>query len=310
MRDSVAAGTSGARLSGRTVLVTGGTSGTGLACAVACHRLGAEVVLGSRSQERYAEIAEHLGPVRVRPFIADLAEPASVTDALAGLLAEGPAPTDLVHSAAGGLEPILRPLLRAVAGLRRMPPGAERDEAIGRRRQELRQLVEVTSDAAMRVNAEGPRLLIEGLLPAFTNGARIIVFASLWSEGAASGLCPAFYGAVARSKTDFERWLDTEARAWVGRDIVATVLVGHIISDTSTGKLIDRNVVPLLSEDDQVQFRAGYVTTEETAAAVTEILTDATRRAGKLHRLYVFGGAALAAGVPPEILAAVGKVPL
>jgi NAD(P)-dependent dehydrogenase (short-subunit alcohol dehydrogenase family) len=310
MRDAGGKGSSGGRLAGRTVLVTGATSGTGLACAVECHRLGAHVWLGSRSRERYEEVARHLGPRRVHPFIADLAEPASITRALATLLAEGPRPTDLVHSAAGGLEPILRPLLRTVAAVRRMTPGPERDAALAQHREELARLVEATSEVATRVNTEGPRVLVEGLAPALPRGARIVAFASIWSEAAERGGCPAFYGAVARSKLEFERWLAGAARGWVGRGIVATVLVGHIISDTSTGKLIDRNIAPLLSDEDQDRFRAGYVTTGETATAVADILTDRTRRPGILHRLYLAGAGGLALSVPPEVWAVAARVPL
>ena len=65
-------------LAGRTILVTGGTSGTGLAVAKAAHRLGADVLIGSRSQTSYAEAAAAIGGDRVAPFIADFADPRSL----------------------------------------------------------------------------------------------------------------------------------------------------------------------------------------------------------------------------------------
>ncbi|TMD79834.1 MAG: SDR family NAD(P)-dependent oxidoreductase, partial [Chloroflexi bacterium] len=117
-------------LAARTILVTGGTSGTGLAVAKAAHRLGADVLLGSRSQTSYAEAVAPIGDDRVAPFIADFADPRSLEAALDRVEMALNRPTDIVHCAAGGLEPMLRPLLRATAALRRTEPGPEREAAI------------------------------------------------------------------------------------------------------------------------------------------------------------------------------------
>jgi NAD(P)-dependent dehydrogenase (short-subunit alcohol dehydrogenase family) len=310
LRDAVGGSPGSSSLSGRTVLITGGTSGTGLACADACHGQGAAIVVGSRSQERYAEAAARLGDVRVHPFLADLADPASVAQALTVLEGEGVRPTDVVHSAAGGLEPIVRPLMRAVVGLRRVDPGAERKAAIARAREELIHLVDETSAAAMRVNVDGPRRLIEGLRRALPDGARVITFASVWSEGTTSGGCPAFYRSVAESKKAFERWLEAVAADPTSHRIQATVLVAHIISDTSTGKLIDRNLVPLMTEPDQVAFRAAYVSTEQVAAAVIQLLAEPQGDAGRLRRVYLDGRDGLIADIPPEVRAVASRVPL
>lgn len=60
-------------LAGRCVLVTGGTSGIGLATAEACLRAGADVVVTSRSLSRAEEACARLGS-HARPALLDLAD--------------------------------------------------------------------------------------------------------------------------------------------------------------------------------------------------------------------------------------------
>lgn len=293
-------------MAGRTILVTGGTSGTGLAVAVAAHRLGADILIGSRSHDSYAEAAAQVGSDRVRPFIADMGEAASL-DRAVDAIADARL-TDVVHCAAGGLEPLLRPLLRATAAVRRTEPGPERESALARHRDELDRLVHENSASAFAVNDEGPRHLLQRLAPALPDGARVIVFSSLWSEGVRRGECPAFYWSVAESKTRFEEWLDAKADEWNPR-IRAAVLVGHLISDTSMGRLIDRNLLPIMAPEDVPPFRAGYVTSEEAAEATIEALTMPLEP-GALRRYYLVGSPKLTENPDPAIMAVVGRMPL
>ncbi|TMC86517.1 MAG: SDR family NAD(P)-dependent oxidoreductase [Chloroflexi bacterium] len=138
---------SAAPLAGRTLLVTGASSGTGLAGVLAWHRLGAEILVGSRSAASCADVADRMGNVRVHPFVADLGDPAGIDVAIDNLEGSGNTPTDILHFAAGGLEPILRPLLRLTAGLRRIAPSQGRDQALVDGRAEMERLV-----AAPRAN--------------------------------------------------------------------------------------------------------------------------------------------------------------
>lgn len=288
------------------MLVTGGTSGTGLAVAAAVHRLGAEVVIGSRSAESYAEAAARVGSDRVRPFLADMGDAASLDRAVDAI--EKVQLTDVVHCAAGGLEPLLRPLLRATAALKRTEPGPEREAAIARQHDEMERLVHENAATAFAVNDQGPRHLLERLASALPAGARIIVFSSLWSEGVRRGDCPAFYWSVAESKTRFEEWLDAKAREWSPR-ISAAVLIGHLISDTSMGKLIDRNLVQFMEPEDAPPFRAGYMTSEEAAQGTIEALTMPLEP-GALRRYYLIGSPKLTQDPDPAIMAIVGRMPL
>jgi len=296
-------------LGGRTILVTGASSGTGLAGALAWHRLGATILVGSRSAAKCTEIADRVGNVRVHAFVADLGDMPTIDAAIDDLAKSGVEPTDIVHCAAGGLEPILRPLLRITAGLRRMPPSEARDQAFAAGRAELERLVGATSAKAMSVNYEGPRRLLERLGPALGGGGQIVLLSSFWSGMVGQG-CPAFYRSVADSKTLLERWLDTQARQLASRNIAATVLVAHLIIDTSTAKLIDRNVAPLMSAEDQAVFRAGYVTTEQTVTATTRLLLQPVSPKGRLRRVYQAGSDELTDEVDPETRAVVSRVPL
>jgi len=296
-------------LAGRTLLVTGASSGTGLAGALAWHRLGAEIVVGSRSAASCAQVADRMGNARVHPFVADLGDPSAIDLAIGHLEGSGVAPTDIVHFAAGGLEPILRPLLRLTAGLRRMAPSRERDQAFADGRAEMERLVAATSATGMAVNYEGPRRLFERIGPTMPDGGRIILFASVWSEMAGAG-CPAFYSSVAESKTRLEKWLNTEAREAALRNVAATVMVAHVISDTSTGRLIDRNIAPLMTPEDQSAFRAAYVTTEQTITATTRLLLGPPGLKGLLRRVYQVGSDELTEAIAPEVRAVASRVPL
>jgi 3-oxoacyl-[acyl-carrier protein] reductase len=62
-------------LVGRTVLVTGGTSGIGRAIAMMLAAGGARVAIQGRSAERAAEVAAALGAAHAGSFLANLAEP-------------------------------------------------------------------------------------------------------------------------------------------------------------------------------------------------------------------------------------------
>lgn len=296
-------------LAGRTILVTGGTSGTGLAVAKAVHEHGADVLIGSRSQASYAEAAAQVGDGDgVAPFIADFADPPSLESALDRLEMALSRPTDIVHCAAGGLEPLLRPLLRATAALRRTEPGPEREAAIKRQQALLEQLVKENARTAFEVNNDGPRWLFERLVPMLAGGGRIIVYSSLWSEGVRRGDCPAFYWSVAESKTQFEEWLDESAHQW-GSRFGAAVLIGHLISDTSMGKLIDRNLVQFMAPEDVPPFRAGYITSEQAAEATIDALTRPLE-GGALRRFYLAGSAELTTELDSQLMAVVGRMPL
>src|SRR5207249_11591348 len=133
--------------------------------------------------------------------------------------------------------------------------------AVGRR-DELDRMVAVKAAGAFVVNRVGHRWRFERLVHMLRDGGGLIVYSSLWSEGVRRGDCPAFYWSVAESKTQFEEWLDQAAHEW-GLRFSAAVLIGHLISDTSMGKLIDRNMVQFMAPEDVPPFRSGYITSDQ-----------------------------------------------
>lgn len=66
-------------LEGKTVLVTGASSGIGRETALICSRMGATVVITARDQERLQETREQLGERCYAEVIADLTNPDDVT---------------------------------------------------------------------------------------------------------------------------------------------------------------------------------------------------------------------------------------
>ena len=72
------------RLDGKIALVTGASSGIGVAIAQALHRQGAHVVLSGRREAELAALAAELGE-RARVAVADLAEPNAATALVEGV---------------------------------------------------------------------------------------------------------------------------------------------------------------------------------------------------------------------------------
>ncbi len=87
------------QLSGRTILVTGASSGIGRATAMLLSELGARVVLSGRSVERLEETASAMQPCGhlVRPF--ELGNPEGIAEWLSGIVAETGPLNGLAHCA-------------------------------------------------------------------------------------------------------------------------------------------------------------------------------------------------------------------
>ncbi len=146
-------------LDGRTVLVTGGTSGLGLATVEACARLGATVHLLGRDRERGASAARgvrrRVPNAEVLVEECDLGSLAAVADFAADLATRVPSLDGLVHNA-----------------------GLMTD-----RREESLEGHELT----LSVHVLGPHLLTSLLRPALTDDARVVFVTSggMYSESLA-----------------------------------------------------------------------------------------------------------------------------
>eukprot|EP01062_Namystynia_karyoxenos_P070464 TRINITY_DN65839_c0_g1_i1.p1 TRINITY_DN65839_c0_g1~~TRINITY_DN65839_c0_g1_i1.p1 ORF type:complete len:326 (+),score=87.63 TRINITY_DN65839_c0_g1_i1:93-1070(+) len=92
----------GFRLDGRVALITGGSSGIGLAAAKALGRQGAQIAIGSRSRERVSEAANELSrlfPGRVLGVTLDVTSDVSVQNAVMAVVTRFGALHIVVNSA-------------------------------------------------------------------------------------------------------------------------------------------------------------------------------------------------------------------
>jgi len=298
-------------LEGRTVLVTGGSSGTGLALVREAHRLGADIIAGSRSLDRLAAVSDEVGGARFHPFVADLTDERAVNGQLQALAKRGLRPTDLVHSAAGGLEPVVRQLVRRCVALRRVPE-AQLAASLESARSEVRQWVDASREGAMRVNYEAPRTLFDQLAPRLPTGGSITFYSSLWSTFYAQAEVPGFYRGIAESKLALENWLASRSAAWAERGITTAIISGHIMSDTNMGELIDRFLVPFMPAEQQARFRSFYVTTADMVRATIPVLVNAGHHdaRGRLVRSYVVGPSQIVDHLSADTPALADLIPL
>ena len=72
-------------LSGKTVLVTGATSGIGAACAIACANAGAKLIISGRRTDKLNELQHKLGADRVHSLTLDVSDRTAVFDAISSL---------------------------------------------------------------------------------------------------------------------------------------------------------------------------------------------------------------------------------
>lgn len=298
-------------MQGRRVLVTGGASGTGEALVRELHRRDAVVVVGTRDDDRYAALAGALGHTRVEPFIVDITDDDAVRRQLTRLLAHESPVTDLVHCAAGGLDPIMRRLLRTFMRLRRLP-SSERHAEMERLDVDLQSWMDETREFALRVNFEAARTLTECVVPYLPADGTVVFYSSLWSSFHGRGCTPAFYRSVAESKLAFERWLIEKAPAWASRQIAATIISGHVIRDTQLGEVIDKYVVPLLPDGSQERIRSFFIDKAAMVAATMRTLTarETGSSRGSAHHLYVFGRDQVVEHLPLDALEVVLRMPL
>jgi NAD(P)-dependent dehydrogenase (short-subunit alcohol dehydrogenase family) len=258
-------------LSGRTILVTGGTGGAGLATARVLRERGAELVIGSRDPARYADAAEVLGS-GVHPFIADVTDRPAVERAIERLYAAGVAPTDVIHAAAGGMEPLIRGMMRRLVGLRKLP--ADRlGEATRGVREELSPIVAETRELARRVNCEGPAAFLDLLVPRLPRGGSVMFYSSLWASHWPHPQVPIYYEAVAEGKQALERFLEERAPAWGAAGVTTAVISANLITGTRMGTLLDRWCTDLMPPADRERWRSTYVDCADLVEATLRVLT-------------------------------------
>jgi len=136
------------RLKGKRALITGGTTGIGLATARLFLDEGARVAITSRSQASLDVARNELGS-DVRMFVSDASDAAAQKQL-----------ADSVRQAFGALD-----ILFVNAGLVDMRP--------------LEQIDEAAFDRSLNIMLKGPYFLIQALLPVFANPASIVLNGSI-----------------------------------------------------------------------------------------------------------------------------------
>lgn len=181
-------------LEGRTAIVTGGSSGIGLAIAKSLARAGAVTVLVARDKDRLdhavAEIREH--GALVEAVVGDLSSREGIRESAEAVVAVVGEPDILVNSAGTNLRPAMDDLTDEVW------------------------------DAIMTVNLEAPYLLGQRFAPGMGDRGfgRLI---SVSSQQAHRAFVQS--GAYGVSKAGLEALARSQAEAWSSRGVTSNVLV-------------------------------------------------------------------------------------
>lgn len=274
---------------GKPILVTGGTSGIGLETATQLHELGAQIIVGTRSHENFGKVTTILGNERILPFIADLADEKQVEDAIKTLHDQKIQPVAVIHSAAGGMENFLKPVVRKLIRTQRIIDVEEKTIALSELRNEITKNVEESMIEARKINFDGPKRFFEQIVDILPPNSKIIYYSSLWSSiyGQEGADIPEFYKGIASTKNLFEEWMKKNAKEWAAKRIYPAIISGHLVEDSDTGKAISL-FLPLASSEDQQLMKNSYIKKVDMTRATLNVLqSDPATWGGFPLRLFV-----------------------
>lgn len=190
-----------ARLKGKTALITGGTTGIGLATARLFLHEGARVAITGQDAGRVAQAGEALGP-QALALRADVASSADMAAVAARLKEEF-----------GGLD-----IMFANAGIARTIPFAELDDA--------------SIDELIGVNFKGVLYTVRSVLPILRKPASVILTSSTLAEQGMAGM--SVYSATKAAVRSLARSLSAEL---VGQGVRVNVVSPGPIETPIYGKL-------------------------------------------------------------------------
>jgi NAD(P)-dependent dehydrogenase (short-subunit alcohol dehydrogenase family) len=247
----------GTALSGKTALVTGGTSGIGLAVVRRFVDEGAHVVVTGRRQAQLDEVAAELGDA-VTVVRADASDPADVTALFEVVAARGTG-LDAVHVNAGGGE--------------------------------FKPLADVTADdidTAFATNVRGTTLTVQGALPLLNDGSAIVVTGSTAASGTERN-----FGLYGGSKAAIATMTRTWAADLAPRGVrINTVIPGPTETPGLKGLAPD-DPDALLAQMAQGMPFGRLLRPEEIAAVVLFLVSD--QSSGMTgNEVVVDGGASIA----------------
>ncbi|MBR5716319.1 MAG: SDR family oxidoreductase [Bacteroidales bacterium] len=222
-------------LEGKTILVTGASSGIGRATAVECAKLGSRVVISGRNKERLAETFSQLEGEGHLQIVADLSKQEDIDN----LVAQTPALNGLVNNA--GQNSLVT----------------------------VNYIERTDLDTIYQTNVFAPILLTKGLLKKrkILKGGSIVFTSSIASSLSTPGSC--LYASTKASVSSFMRSCAVELG---GRGIRSNaVLPGTIETSLGIGNVPDE----LFAKDKDLYALKRYGKPEEVAYAIIYLLSDA-----------------------------------
>ena len=231
-------------LTGKTILITGASSGIGKATAIACASVGARVVLTARNKERLQETLRQCSEVSNPHSVEHIVFPAELCE------------QENINRLVAALPELDGVFL--CAGVSDTTP-----------------VKYMTSEAIQRVlsiNLEAPMLLTQRLLlkKKIRKGASIVFMSSMGAEQVTPGL-----GIYAASKNGLNSFMRAVAAEQVGRKVRANAVMAGMVRT----ELIE-SLSQLTEEDikrDEAKYPLGYGRPEDIANAVIYLLSDASR---------------------------------
>jgi len=244
-------------LSDKTALVTGGTSGIGLAVVRRFVEEGAHVVLTGRGQAQLDAVAAELGDA-VTAVRADASDPADVRALFEAVAARGTG-LDAVHVNAGGGE--FKPLADVTA------------EDI---------------DTAFATNVRGTTLTVQGTLPFLNEGAAIVVTGSTAAAGTERN-----FGLYGGSKAAVATMTRTWAAELAPRGVRINTVVPGPTGTPGLRGLAPDNADALLEQIASTLPFGRVLRPEEVAAVVLFLVSD--QSSGMTgSEVFVDGGSSIA----------------
>lgn len=229
-----------ARLKGKTALITGGTTGIGLATAKLFLQEGARVAITGQDGRRVEEAGAALGPgaIAIRANVTSRADMASVAARL--------------QKEFGGLD-----IVFANAGIAKPAPFAETDDA--------------NIDEQVDVNFKGVVYTVQSTLPLLRKPASIILTSTTLTEQGAGGM--SIYSATKAAVRSLARTLSAEL---VGQGVRVNVVSPGPIDTPIFGKLgLPEDAVKQMAEQILGKVPAGrFGAADEVAKAALFLASD------------------------------------